>query len=187
MAENRSPTLSTESTKVSRARMITQRSKMLFAAYRKDDFADPDGFALQLCAVLEKYPDQVIMEATDPLSGLQRTCKFPPTIAEVVEFCESSMARIARIARYSAMGEVQRLPRPKQHRANVFVPPHAPQYARMLELAKTGDPMEWRWDEQRPGIWVALGWLDVKVTGWKQFTKEQLEAIYRRQDAQAAE
>lgn len=65
---------------------------MLLAAYRKDDYADPLGFVTQLGVVLEKYPEWVVRYVTEPTTGVQRTSKFPPSIAEVVEACEDIYA-----------------------------------------------------------------------------------------------
>ncbi len=64
---------------------------MIFSAYRRDDFADPDTFVLQLGIVLERYPDDVIGELSHPLSGIQRRLKKPPSIADIVEACEDIM------------------------------------------------------------------------------------------------
>jgi hypothetical protein len=43
---------------------------------------------VQLGLVLEQYDDAVIRWVTSPLTGIQRQCKFPPSIAEVVEACD---------------------------------------------------------------------------------------------------
>ena len=40
-------------------------------------------------AVLERFTDDVVKRVTDPITGIQTKCKFPPSIAEVVELCES--------------------------------------------------------------------------------------------------
>jgi len=61
---------------------------MLFCAYRKDDYADPGGFVVQLGTVLEGYPEWVVARVTDPRTGIQSKQKFPPSIAEVVSACE---------------------------------------------------------------------------------------------------
>ena len=114
---------------------------------------------MQLGAVLERYSDNIIREVSSPLTGIQRHCKFPPTIAEVAEMCDELSARAERIAK---LGKLRLDPCDRtigRHRANVFVPPEAYRYQEMLERAKTGDPQEWRYDDKRVGIWVALGWL----------------------------
>ena len=66
---------------------------MVLGSYRKDDFADPESFRVQLGMVLERYPDDIIRDVTNPITGIQRTCKFPPSIAEVVEFCDETKRR----------------------------------------------------------------------------------------------
>ena len=76
--------------------MIGDQIAVLFAAYRKADYADPDGFTTQLAVVLSDYPDEVIMEVTSPRTGVQRTHKWPPSIAETVEACEAAFEPIKR-------------------------------------------------------------------------------------------
>jgi hypothetical protein len=85
-----------------RAKWIASRARMVIGAYRKDDFADPDSFAIQLGIVLEGYADTTIEQATDPRTGIQRECKFPPTIAEFVAFCDEIKRRATYSAEYDA-------------------------------------------------------------------------------------
>lgn len=68
-------------------------ARQVLSSYRRDDFADPEGYLVQLGMVLERYADAVISAATSPLTGIQRACKFPPTIAEFVEFCDEIKRR----------------------------------------------------------------------------------------------
>src|SRR3990167_3099534 len=70
---------------------IAGRMNLLLSAYRRDDYADPMGFLAQLGVILSKYPPAVVERITDPMTGLQRKLKFPPSIAEVVEACEAEM------------------------------------------------------------------------------------------------
>lgn len=77
----------------SRKQTIIQAARMIFSAYRRDDFADPDMFVLQLGIVLERYPLEVIGEISHPLSGIQRRLKKPPSIADIVEAAEDVMNR----------------------------------------------------------------------------------------------
>jgi hypothetical protein len=134
----------------------------LLSAYRKDDYADSIGFVRQLGTILEQYSPHVIEAVTSPLTGLQRRYKFPPSIAEVVAACDEEAARLRRLAELQALRRAprvyERMDTPGR-RANVFVPPDAPQYAAMVEMAQTGDPAEWRTDGMRAGIWVSRGWL----------------------------
>jgi hypothetical protein len=76
-----------------RSTWINKCAQMVFGSYRRDDFSDPECFRVQLAGILERYPDKIIREATHYNSGIQRTCKFPPSIAEVVEFCDELKRR----------------------------------------------------------------------------------------------
>jgi hypothetical protein len=80
---------------------------MVFGSYRRDDFAEPDGFLLQLGMVLERYDDKTIETVTSPLTGIQRECKFPPSIAEFVEFCDEVRRRSTFEARWNEQKEKQ--------------------------------------------------------------------------------
>lgn len=71
---------------------VASRIEMLLSAYRRDDYADPVLFVTQLGMVLEKYPEWVVRYVTEPTTGIQRTSKFPPSIAEVVSACEELYA-----------------------------------------------------------------------------------------------
>lgn len=84
---------STGSKDTSRAVRITRAARAIFSAYPRDDYADPDAFVLQLGMVLERYPDEVISEISHPLTGVQRRCKKPPTIAHIVEAAEGVIDR----------------------------------------------------------------------------------------------
>lgn len=155
---------STGSNAASRALTITRSARMIFSAYRRDDFADPEMFILQLGTILERYSDEVIAFVSGPLTGIQRKCKFPPAIAEIVEMCDGEADAIARRARYAAMPKYMPMHRPlvRRHRANCLVHQGAPQYEAMVARSKaqgTSD-QDWRSDPQGRGIWVAYGWLD---------------------------
>lgn len=119
---------------------------------------------MTLGLILEQYPDAVVRAVTSPLTGIQSRCKFPPSIAEVKESCDAEVDRLERIGRYAAMGEPSR-PRVSRRDpgcwANVFVPPTAPQYEKMIEKTRAPgtDKREWKLDSTRVGVWVALAWL----------------------------
>jgi hypothetical protein len=144
-----------------RSTWIASACRAILSSYRRDDFADPDGYLVQLGMVLERYPDDIIKHVTSPITGIQRHCKFPPSIAEVVEMCEDEQARQVRIRELAQLRPAPRAPRVKQHRANVLLRTDAYKYQEMVDKAndpKT-DPADWRWDENGKGIWVVLGWL----------------------------
>lgn len=142
--------------------MITHHARQIFSAYRKDDYADPDGFVMQLGAVLERYSDSVIATVCSPYTGIQRRLKNrPPNIGEVVEACDEEQQREESIRRQAQFRVVPRGPRPPAERANVLLRTDALLYQAMCDKAadpKT-NPADWRWDENGKGIWVSLGWL----------------------------
>lgn len=63
------------------------KMQMLFSSYRLDQYPDPKAFMAQIGMVLDQYDPQVVAIVTSPLTGIQRKCKFPPSIAEVVDEC----------------------------------------------------------------------------------------------------
>lgn len=89
----------------SRKSLILRCQRILFSAYRSDQYADPDGFLASLGAVLEQYPNEVIIYITDPRTGVQRGKIFPPTIAEIVAACDARIADLARQERFRNWGK----------------------------------------------------------------------------------
>lgn len=168
--------------------MISRCARMIFSAYRRDDFADPDSFVLQLGAVLEKYDDVVIQYVCDPRTGIQRRCKFPPAIAEIVEACEAEATAIETRKRYLSIPkpDLKRLPAPVAKVpgawANVLIHPSDARHAKLLArtTAPGTDPRDWKVDEQ--GLHVALNWLEGPGATVKQpfqvLTEDDLRRMY---------
>lgn len=135
--------------------------------------------------VLERYSDAVIRECCSPIAGIVRKSKWPPPIAEVVEFCDEEVQRTARLKRYSAMRFEQREARPidPQARANLLVLFDAPAYAQMAEWAKA-NPAESRYDQR--GVWVPLHIYTDRdesakpVSGLKPYSAAELKALYAK-------
>src|SRR5450631_2209684 len=102
----------------SRKTLILQRQRILFSAFRSDQYSDPEGYLASLGIVLEQYPDDVILYITDPRTGVQRACKWPPTISEIVEACDRRMQDQARVKRLQNWGknEVLALEAPRDER-----------------------------------------------------------------------
>lgn len=92
---------------LNRSDWITKCAQQILGSYRKDDFADPDSYLTQLAMVLERYDDDVIRAVTSPTTGIQRTCKFPPTIAEFIEFIDEHIRRSTVAANYDAQSQKQ--------------------------------------------------------------------------------
>lgn len=166
-------------------------------------------FAAALAIVLGDYPAEIVNYASDPRTGV--ISEFPmglPSVGQIKQFLDGVQTRKDRLKHYDNLPPaVPRLPRPPAGHgalANVFVPPDAPQYERMVEMAKTGDPRAWRRDATRPGIWVALGWLEKPATQkmpqplpdiiavtpelarWADEHRGDLDGARERQDGEAA-
>ena len=81
---------------------------MIFAAYRRDDYADPEGYRLQLAMLLERYTDKIIKAASDEKGGgIQFHCKFPPSLAEVKKFCDELTRRSTYASDWNARAKKQ--------------------------------------------------------------------------------
>lgn len=132
----------------------------LFSAYRADQYADPDGFKNSLGAVLEGFPDEVILYVCDPRTGIQRRSKWPPTISEVIDACEEHRDYLAKVK--TQRHHHQRLPppdlpRPQGDLANLFVPEGHPRYAAFVEWTNSHDPKWWKHgssSDGHRGLWI---------------------------------
>jgi hypothetical protein len=65
-----------------------------------------------LGAVLEQYPSEVIIHVSDPRTGVQRGCKWPPTVSEIVEACDTRVAELERKQRFETWGQRNELALP---------------------------------------------------------------------------
>jgi hypothetical protein len=115
-------------------------------------------------AVLEGYSPEVVRYVCDPRTGIQRRCKFPPTVSEIVEACDDHRDFLERAKRPRIA-----LPPRQEHTsfhdrldgalANVFIPKDHPRYQRLTEQAALLDPVWWKFgraSDGRQGIWVPL-------------------------------
>lgn len=132
---------------------------MLFSAYRRDDFADPDGFVAQLGVILCDFPEEVVTYVTSPKTGMQRRSKWPPTISEIVTACEEHQGFLKRMRTEKPAAPVRLPEQAKQagDLATVFVPDNHARYAALTEWAKHGEPRFWKYgnaSDGRPGIWI---------------------------------
>jgi hypothetical protein len=79
--------------------------KVLFSAYRIDQYTDPEGFKLNIGLVLEQYPAETIMFVTDPRTGVQRRHEWPPSVKSVVDACDQHINEQAKVIRYANWGK----------------------------------------------------------------------------------
>lgn len=68
--------------------LVAKCARVLFLAYPSTDYDDPTTAAASYARILEDFSPFVVKHVTDPKTGLQRTCKFPPRISELVSRCE---------------------------------------------------------------------------------------------------
>jgi hypothetical protein len=71
--------------------VASSRVRGFFNCFRKIDAHNPEAFTSAMIAVLCKYPEQIVFRATDPVGALATKHKYPPSIADVAEFCEGEM------------------------------------------------------------------------------------------------
>jgi hypothetical protein len=144
--------------------MILRSLLALFTSYRLDQYGDPDGFKTVVGAVFEGYSPEVVRYVCDPRTGIQRHCKFPPTVSEIVEACDNHrdfLARASRprIALPPRQSDSRWDERPQGALGNIFVPEGHVRYASLVEKVKDLDPLGWRFgnsSDGRPGIFVPL-------------------------------
>jgi hypothetical protein len=96
-----------------------ERTRLLFGQFRKGEANDPVTFAAAIGAVLSQYPEEVIVAATDPRTGLASRTDWLPTSREVRVICEELVRPIQEterrrrdLERQFADGEVDRSERP---------------------------------------------------------------------------
>src|SRR5947209_8731385 len=68
--------------------------EVFFSSYRRDLYADPDRFTMQLGLLMEGLPEDVVRYCVDPRTGIQKEYpSFPPNIGEIGEFIETARRR----------------------------------------------------------------------------------------------
>ena len=143
---------------------VSRAIQLLFSAYRRDDFADPEGFVAQLGVILCDFSEGVVTYVTSPKTGLQRRSKWPPTISEVLEACEGHQLHLERLRKPRPVFE-RRLPAPPPQDlpqgslARIFVPEGHVRYADLVVWTETAESKFWKFGESsdgRQGVWVSL-------------------------------
>lgn len=66
--------------------------------YRTPDLADPKAFVDAAAVALEDFPALVLAEMASPKTGIVRESKFPPSIAELVQWCNDRLAKHKLVA-----------------------------------------------------------------------------------------
>lgn len=77
-------------------KIILDRVRLMFGCYRKSDANDPETYIVAACAVLSRYPSDIVIAVTDPVNGLPSALQFVPTIKEIKDACDTAENRKAR-------------------------------------------------------------------------------------------
>ena len=86
---------------------------MVLSGYRKSDYHDPKAFMTQAAMNLARFTSEVVEYVTNPTTGIQTRCKWPPSLAELVEACNAENAYRVKVAAYAELRAIPRLPPPK--------------------------------------------------------------------------
>ena len=87
---------------------VAAKVRLIYSAYRWDDFHDPAGFLAQLGLLFQRYPQAVVDHVTSPQTGIQAKSAKPPVLADIVHALDERVAELASIDRYEAMGTFRR-------------------------------------------------------------------------------
>jgi len=74
----------------------------LLGQFRKGEANDPGTFITSIAAVLARYSEAVVVEVTDPRTGLASQTDWLPTVREVSEACEKLAQRAASASKVEA-------------------------------------------------------------------------------------
>src|SRR5215213_5753603 len=72
-----------------------QCALVVFSAYNRADFNDPELFVANTVTMLGQYPEAVIAEVCNPHTGIQARSKWPPKVSELRDECERVAAEHA--------------------------------------------------------------------------------------------
>jgi hypothetical protein len=126
-------------------------------------------FLTQLALVLERYDDKVIEAVTSPATGIQRTCKFPPSIAEMIEFIDEHIRRSTYASRWDERSRKQVEERDEYERAaKTETPEHRKAVVDRIKGELRGHGFQFEGDTKP------------QQQTWKQFSTDELLARYNR-------
>lgn len=197
-AAGQSSTPSNEYKGVSKQTKIAGAARAIFSAYRRDDFADPEGFVVQLGTLLEGYEVAVIEYISSPITGVQRKFDYPPNIKQIGDACEAEAKRRLAMARasHSPRAQLNRLYNPPPNypgcRANLHVFAESPQYPRVKAWMESGEADSRDYEVTGQGIKIALSVFQ-NIAGGRLGggarqvapTDAELRAIYGKREAEA--
>lgn len=72
---------------------------MIFGAYNRSEFSDPELAVANMVTMLAQYPAAVMTEACNPRTGIQARSKWPPKLSELRDECERVAGEFAACER----------------------------------------------------------------------------------------
>ncbi len=76
--------------------VAAERARIMLGCYRKADAGDPEIYTSAIISVLMRYPESVVMQVTEPSTGLPSKLKWLPAVAEVREACDDYLEPMIR-------------------------------------------------------------------------------------------
>jgi hypothetical protein len=80
----------------------------LFACYRRADAVDAQMYHASVAAILAEYPQAIVDYVCDPRTGLPRSLKWLPSIAEIAEACDERVEFAKRLESFRPLVEQRR-------------------------------------------------------------------------------
>lgn len=87
-----------------RLKAVTKAATRLFDRYPTSDYDHPKEALAAMVTVLSAYSLGIVQFVTSDETGLQRTCTFPPRLAEIVKACDEAAAKLDRLNRFANFG-----------------------------------------------------------------------------------
>lgn len=95
--------------------------KLIERAY--PNYKVSDGYIGNTAALMLDYPKSIAVACLHTTRGIVRTCKYPPTPAEIVAWCERDYGYLQRVADYDQRSEAQLAERERIERENAAESP----------------------------------------------------------------
>lgn len=104
-----------------------------------------DGYIGNTAALMLDYPKSIALACLHTTRGIVRSCKYPPTPAEIVKWCEADLGYLQRAADYDRRSEAQLAERERIEREIAEIDPeHRAAVVERIrrEMAAAGMPFE---------------------------------------------
>jgi hypothetical protein len=117
--------------------------KLINATYPNSKL--PNSYIGNTAALMLDYPKSIAVACLHPTRGIARDCKFPPSVAEIVKWCESDFGHLKRAYEYDQRSAEQLRERERIDRENAAdSPAHRAAVIERIraQMAAAGMPFE---------------------------------------------